>query len=175
MSDVPTGGRDGGLSHSALVEWAVRGLTLLSSLALIVLLLATFVGVIMRYFLSAPILGSNEIIQLGSVALVMLAMPAAAQREAHVRVDVLDGAIGPWGRFIGDIIARVLGMFLLGVLAWRAWDKAFDAFEYGDVTNMISIPFWPFYGLMALSAVLYVVVLTLQLLDIVRAGARAND
>lgn len=167
--------KDRGLAHSTVVGWAVGVLTSLSSVALIVLLAATFVGVIMRYFFSAPILGVNEIVQMGSVALVMLAMPAAAQREAHVRVDVCDTLLGRWGRLAGDILARGIGIYLLGSLGWRSWQKMLDTLEYGDVTNMISIPFWPFYGLLTLSAALYAAVLVLQVFDIIRAGARAND
>lgn len=168
VSEQPASGKDRGIARSTPVEWAVRGLTSLSSVAVAVLLVATFVGVIMRYFFSAPILGVNEIIQMGSVALVMLAMPDAAHTETHVRVDVFDKALGRWGRLIGDLLARSIGIYLLGVLTWRAWLKMLDAMEYRDVTNMISIPFWPFYGLVALSCVLYAIILFLQVIDILR-------
>ena len=67
------------LVHSTSVEWTVRVLTLASSLALAVLLVVTFAGVVMRYAFNAPILGNNEIIEMASVVLVMLAMPRAAQ------------------------------------------------------------------------------------------------
>jgi len=174
MTDAPAAEKPG-LAHSAIVEWAVRMLTSLSSLALVVLLLGTFVGVIMRYVFSAPILGSNEVIQLVSVALVMLAMPTAAQNEIHVRVDVFDRHIGAWGRLVGDILSRGIAVYLLTLLTWRAWLKLRDAAEFGDVTNMLRIPFWPFYGLLALGAVLYAIVLGLQLIDIARAGGNRGE
>ncbi|AXS42303.1 TRAP transporter small permease [Breoghania sp. L-A4] len=164
-----------GLAHSTPVEWAVRALTLLSSIALAILLIATFAGVIMRYVFSAPILGGNEIIELVSVALVMLAMPSAAQREDHVRVDVFDNAIGATGRFLGDILARGISIYLLSLLAWRTWAKLRDAAEFGDATNMLAIPLWPFYGLLALGAALYALVLALQLADVLRAGVSRNE
>lgn len=164
-----------GLAHSTAVEWAVRILNILSSVALAVLLVATFVGVIMRYVFAAPILGSNEIIQLASVALVMLAMPSAAQQEEHIRVDVFDGVIGPVGRFIGDILSRGIATYLLGLLTLRAWAKLQDAAEFGDATNMLSIPLWPFYGLLALGATLYAIVLILQLIDVLRTGVVENE
>jgi TRAP-type C4-dicarboxylate transport system permease small subunit len=164
-----------GLARSTQVGRAVRLLTLLSSLALAVLLLATFVGVIMRYVFAAPILGGNEIIQMASVALVMLAMPGAAHEEIHIRVDVLDEAIGPWGRFIGDVLSRGIAIFLLSMLSWRAWGKLVDAVEYGDASNMLRIPVWPFYGLLLAGAALYAVVLLLQFIDILRAGVSRSE
>ena len=164
-----------GLAHSTFVEWAVRFLTVLSSVALAILLIATFAGVIMRYVFSAPILGINEIVQLVSVALVMLAMPSAAQREQHVRVDVLDNHIGKAGRFIGDLAARGIAIFLLYQLAVRGWAKLQDAAEFGDATNMLAIPLWPFYGLIVLGAVLYALVLVLQVIDVLRNGVLRHE
>lgn len=163
------------LVHSASVEWTVRFLTFASSLALIVLLVTTFAGVIMRYIFNAPILGNNEIIEMASVVLVMLAMPGTAQKEAHIRVDVFDGPIGPAGRFIGDVLTRCVSIFLLAFLGWRSWGKLTDAAEYGDATNMLAIPLWPFYGLLVLGAVLYVLVLAIQLIDIIVSGKARSE
>lgn len=163
------------LAHSTIVEWAVHALTFLSAAALGILLVVTFASVIMRYFFNAPILGSNEIIQLASVVLVMLALPSAAQKEMHIRVDVFDDLIGPVGRLIGDILARAVSVYLLGFLAWRSWGKLMDASEFGEVTNMLQIPLWPFYGLLALGSVLYALVLIIQLVDIIRIGAARSE
>jgi TRAP-type C4-dicarboxylate transport system permease small subunit len=163
------------LAHSTYVEWAVHSLTFLSALSLGILLVVTFASVIMRYFLNAPILGSNEIIQLASVALVMLAMPGAAQAGMHIRVDVFDERIGAVGRFVGDVLTRAVSVYLLGILAWRAWGKLLDAAEFGDVTNMLRIPFWPFYGLLILGSVVYALVLAIQLVDIIRSGAASDE
>lgn len=163
------------LARSTYVEWAVRLLTVLSSLALGLLLVATFTGVIMRYVFSAPILGGNEIIQLASVVLVMLAMPAAARDEVHIRVDIFDDKIGRFGRLLGDILSRSIAIYVLTMLALRSWSKLADAAEYGDATNMLQIPLWPFYGLLVLGAALYAIVLLLQLIDILRVGAGRGE
>ena len=150
-------------------------LTALSVCALGIVLLVTFVGVIMRYVFASPILGSNEIIQLTSIALIMLAMPLAAQKEIHVRVDVFDKLIGGVGRFAGDIFSRAVGTYILAMLGMRAWDKLLEVAEFGDSTNMLQIPIWPFYALLVLGAVLYAIVLVLQGIDIVRHGVSRDD
>jgi len=163
------------LAHSTPVEWAVHSLTYLSAVTLIILLTVTFASVIMRYVFNAPILGSNEIIQLASVVLVMLAMPGAAQADMHIRVDVFDEHIGALGRLAGDMLTRVLSVYLLGILAWRAWGKLMDAAEFGDATNMLGIPLWPFYGLLILGSILYALVLAIQFVDIIRSGEASNE
>ena len=163
------------LVHSKSVEWTVRLLTLASSLALAVLLVVTFAGVVMRYAFNAPILGNNEIIEMASVVLVMLAMPSAAQKELHIRIDVLDGVIGAFGRFAGDLLARAISIYLLALLGWRSWGKLVDAAEYGDATNMLGIPLWPFYALLVLGATLHALVLAIQLMDILRSGVARSE
>ncbi len=175
MTDISRGDDRRALAHSTPVEWAVRVLTGLSILALALVLAVTFIGVIMRYVFSAPILGSNEIIQLASVALVMLAMPLATQQDIHIRVDVFDTHIGAIGRFAGDLLSRLVAGFILVILAWRSWAKMIDAAEFGDATNMLQIPLWPFFGLLALGAALYVIVLALQIIDSLRKGVNPGE
>jgi TRAP-type C4-dicarboxylate transport system permease small subunit len=138
------------------------------SLLFMVVLIA--VGVVLRYAFATPILGINEIVQLNSVAVVMLALPWATSEGAHVRVDVLDNAIGRFGRFVGDVLSRVLSTFVLAVLVWRAGLKALDALEYGDATNMLSLPLWPFYAILATGFALCVLVLLGQLAAILKEG-----
>lgn len=127
-------------------------------------------GIVLRYVFGAPILGLNEIVQLNSVAVVMLALPWATAEGVHVRVDVTDRAIGRWGRFAGDLLARLLSGFVLAVLVWRAALKAQDAAKYGDATNMLGLPIWPFYAILGVGMALCVVVLAAQAVTIMRQG-----
>lgn len=129
------------------------------------------VGVVLRFAFGMPILGINEIVQLNSVAVVMLALPWATAEGAHVRVDVLDRAIGRRGRFIGDVASRVLSGLVLSVLVWRAMLKALDALKYGDATNMLALPIWPFYAILAAGMALCVAVLVGQLALILKEGS----
>jgi TRAP-type transport system small permease protein len=136
----------------------------LAGLGLIFMVITIAVSVVMRYVLGQPMLGVNEIVQLTAVAVVMLALPYCTDERAHVRVDVLDNAIGAGGRWFGDVLSRVLSGFVLSILVWRAGWKAYDAWEFGDATNMLGLPIWPFYALIALGMALCVLVLAEQLL-----------
>ncbi|QYZ72026.1 TRAP transporter small permease [Neotabrizicola shimadae] len=127
-------------------------------------------GVVMRYLFALPILGVNEIVQLTAVAVAMLALPWCTAEGAHVRVDVLDPFIGRWGRFLGDVLSRALSAFVLAVLVWRSALKSLDALKYGDATNMLSLPIWPFYAMIAAGMALCVLVLLGQLALILKEG-----
>ncbi|KGJ06642.1 TRAP-type C4-dicarboxylate transport system, small permease component [Paracoccus halophilus] len=161
-----------GIDLSAWANRAARALAAVSGIGLLLVLVLIFVSVIMRYVFAAPIVGVNEIVVLASIAIVMLALPWCTAENAHVTVDVLDHRIGRWGRFLGDIQARGIAALILSVLVWRAVLKALDAREFGDASNMLQLPIWPFYAIISLGMALTVVVLLLQLVQILREGAK---
>ena len=120
-------------------------------------------SVFQRYIMNDPILGDTEIVQIGMSLVVMMAMPYATNVGAHIRVDVLDNKIGRWGRYLGDLLARGIGAYVLVLLIQKTWDKAWDAHEYGDVTNMIELPVWIAYGAITLGMGAYAAVLVVQI------------
>ena len=148
-------------------------LAALSSVFLLMVLVLVFVGVFARYLFNAPIVGINEFVQLASVGVVMLALPYCTNLGGHVSVDVLDNAIGAGGRFFGDMLSRALSAGVLSVLVWRAGLKSGDAYEFGDATNMIGLPLWPFYGFIAAGMALCVLILIVQLVVIFMQKVRA--
>lgn len=162
----------GNFNLAAQADRAARVLAILAGAGLLLVLALIFVSVVMRYIFSTPIVGVNEIVQLASVGIVMLALPWCTAEGAHVGVDVLDQKIGRWGRFLGDVQARAIAALILSVLVWRASLKAMDAREFGDATNMLQMPIWPFYAMIAIGMALCVLVLIAQLIQILREGAQ---
>lgn len=157
--------------------WFDRANLVLAGVAgasLIFMVVVIAAGVMLRYAFAWPILGSNEIVQLTSVAVVMLALPLCTAANAHVRVDVLDSAIGPWGRLFGDLLSRSLSSLALAILTWRAFFKALDAQRYGDATNMLGLPIWPFYGLLAAGMALCVIIFLGQIAAML-VGAHGHE
>jgi TRAP-type C4-dicarboxylate transport system permease small subunit len=157
-------------ARSTLIDRANLFLAMAAGISLLFMVVLIAVGVVLRFAFALPILGINEIVQLNSVVLVMLALPWATAQAAHVRVDVLDSAIGRWGRFAGDILSRVLSAFVLTILVWRSGAKAVDALRYGDATNMLSLPIWPFYAILSVGIALCVLVLIGQLIELLKTG-----
>ena len=169
------------MSLATVSAWSERsGLATLAlgAVAGVLLLLMTgliSVAVIMRYIIGQPILGVNEIVQLNAVALAMLALPHATHSGAHVRADIFDPMLGRWGRWLADIFTRVISIIALGFLVQRAWDKALDAHEYGDATNMLGLPIWPVYGLIVLGMALCILVFALQVAELLLTRRAIGD
>lgn len=149
---------------------ATAGLAWIGGIALMALVVLIVAGVVMRYVFGQPILGSNEIIQLSAVALVMSALPYCTGLNGHVKVDVFDPFLGRFGRLAGDVLSRLLSGYVLIILCNRAVWKAADAFEFEDATNMLGLPIWPFYAILALGTGFCVLIFALQILAVILEG-----
>lgn len=121
-------------------------------------------AVVMRYAVGQPLLGVNEIVQLTAVAVVMAGLPYCTFHSGHVRVDVFDKQIGRWGRLFGDLVSRLLSITALTILCRRAVLKALDAWEFGDVTNMLGLPLWPFYAILSVGVGLCAIIYAEQII-----------
>jgi TRAP-type C4-dicarboxylate transport system permease small subunit len=150
----------------------LRALAAISGAVLFLIMCLVSYAVFRRYVMNDPVLGDAEIVQIGMSLVVMMAMPYATANGAHIRVDIFDSRIGAWGRFLGDLMARSVGAYILFLLIDKTWDKALDAHEYGDVTNMIEIPVWIAYGSITIGMGGYAVVLVVQLLLQLISGVR---
>jgi len=151
-------------------ERLLKYVALAGGLILFALMVLVSVAVFNRKVLNEPILGDFEIVKIGLSVVVMLAMPYVTLRGAHIRVDILDQFIGSYGRFFGDVFARLVSCFVFTLLIMKTWNKMLDAHKYGDVTNMIEIPVAIAYGAITLGFGLSIVVLAWQLYSQCRQG-----
>jgi TRAP-type C4-dicarboxylate transport system permease small subunit len=152
------------------VERLLKFVALLGGLILFAIMLLITVAVFNRKVLNDAILGDFELVQIGLSLVVMMAMPYVTLREAHIRVDILDRFIGSYGRFFGDVFARLTSIFVLYLLIEKTLKKTLDAHKYGDVTNMIEIPVSIAYGAITIGFGLTILVFVGQLVSQCRKG-----
>lgn len=143
-------------------------LATISGLTLAFMMVFVFAGAILRYAFNAPIAGGNEVLEMASVAIVMLAVPYCTTQDAHVRIDLLDSTLGRVGRMLTDVLYSVIGIIVLWFLVKSYIARALDAHEFDDVTNMLDIPLWPFYGMIVFGMGLYALILAFQLVKLAR-------
>ena len=157
-------------SGNRWIEQTLKLVALIGGFILFLIMALVSVAVYFRYILNSPILGDTELVEIGMSLVVMMAMPFVTLTNSHIRVDVLDRFIGSAGRFIGDIFARLISCFVLGLLVLKTWDKTLEAIEYEDVTNMIELPVWIPYGAITVGFGLTVLVLLGQLVRQIQQG-----
>ena len=132
------------------------------------LFLAAMVGltvadVVLRSFFASPIRGMLELIELGLVCTIFIALPAVFLRREHLVVDVIDHFAKPRVVRFLDRLGDLVTLGVLAVMAWQMWPLARTMVEFGDVTSDLSIPRM-FYWIPVLLGVGFSALATLMLL-----------
>lgn len=131
-----------------------------------------------RYFFNRPFRGGYELTQLAMSVIVACGLPYTAIKRGHVSVDILSRALDrPPMRWL-NFAVHALGALVLGTLAYQSFGYALKGYGYGDVTNMMRIPKYPFQFAVSFSAALFTVVLVIDALKALRPpsgdGSREN-
>ena len=139
------------------------GLAVASGCILIALIGLTFADVVLRYVFAAPILGTKDLLEMGMVTVVALAFPFTWRIGGHIVVDLIpDYRIAALNRG-RDVTVRAIGLFVFAALAWQAWLRADDAALFNEATNMIALPFQPFFWVLAGAAAFQAFVLAAEI------------
>ena len=158
-----------------LIGYAVRRAAFISGLALLWLMALTIGAVVMRYLFNAPILGAQDLSEVSLVLVVFPAMAYCGWTGGHVALDLISSFFSSaklrWSDSLIQLISGILFIYLSWVSAWRG----LDALEYGDASNLIEIPHWPFFFVISLGSALYAVVLMTLAVKAARRPARISD
>ena len=139
-----------------------KGFAFIAGMVLFMLVLLIFTDVILRYFFTAPILGVEDTLQMGMVAVIFGSAPHVWRNAEHIVVDLLPEYQQDWLRIGRNLSIRILIFGLMVILSWQAWIGAEDAVFFGNATNMIEIPFGPFYLMIAASAAFHAIVVLIE-------------
>ena len=137
-------------------------LAVLSGVVLLCLIGLTFVDVVMRYVFSAPILGAKDLLQMGMVLVFALALPFTWRMGGHIVVDLVPDYPIPRLTRTRDVAVRLIGLLIFAVLSWQAWLRADDAALFNEATNMIEVPFRPFFQVLGACAAIQTLALVVE-------------
>lgn len=117
--------------------WALAGGVLL--LAIVLLNAASLTG---NIFLSQPVPGDFEIVEMGVAVAVFCFLPYCQITGANVSADIFTSGVGPrmiatFG-MLGSLVAFGFAILLL----WRMYDGLLDYRLYLQVTTIYQIPIW---------------------------------
>ena len=110
----------------------------ISGAVMLVIMVLTTINAVMRA-LGKPILGTTEIVMVGTAATIFLGFGYCALHEGHIRVDIVKAF--PKIDYALDFIAVVF----LPVLAVQCIKQGNFAMKVGNSTQTLGIPKFPFY------------------------------
>lgn len=147
---------------------ALRWLALAGGMVLVAMVLLTVVDVTLRKLWNAPIFGAQNISELALLVVVFCAVAHCGREKGHISVNLLGDALGARFTRVADTLVNLIGAAIFALLTWRALVAALQAIEIERVSNLLAIPHWPFYAMIALGAGLYAIV---QLIEAIGAAS----
>lgn len=140
-----------------MLKWIVQVLEVLCSLVLAAMMLLTFVDVIGRYLLGAPVFGASEMISTMLALIIFLGLGLANARDKHIVVELFDHRVRRLGPRTYDIIVQGFSLLAMCLIVYALFEQAREAAHIGSTTIVLEWPLAWITGSVAVLAALSVV------------------
>ncbi len=99
--------------------------------------------VFVRYVLNGSTIWQTEFVTYSIVAATFLGSPYVLLLKGHVRVDLIENAVGENGKIGLRLISDVLSLVFCGLLAWAGWIYFQEAWADKWTTDTVwALPLW---------------------------------
>ena len=117
---------------------------ILGSFLLITMMLLVATNVVLRYVFEIPLHGALEITEFIMVAIVYFTLSHTQAIKAHIRVELLHGAVSRRTSLIFDLIAYVFGLGIFILITWQTVMSFLDSWGILEETDgYIEFPIYP--------------------------------
>jgi TRAP-type C4-dicarboxylate transport system permease small subunit len=115
----------------------------------VIMMLLTVVNSLGRYTHKFTVTGIIELSSFMLVMIIFLTIPAVQGKNGHVVVGLIVDRLSPRAQAIIDAITYTIGLSASILAAWQAAEEGFRMSQTGEVSLTLSIPFSPFYYVLA--------------------------
>lgn len=140
-----------------ILNGIVQVLEVLCSIVLAAMMLLTFVDVIGRYALGAPVFGASEMISTMLALTIFLGLGIANARDKHIVVELFDGKVRSLSPRVYDFLIQGFSIFAMCLIVYVLWEQALEAKHVGSTTIVLEWPLAWITGTVAFLAGLSVV------------------
>ncbi|NQU72812.1 MAG: TRAP transporter small permease [Rhodospirillales bacterium] len=144
-------------------DLAVTASGILAGVVLLALMLLTTADVAARYFLNSPINGVVDLTEFSVLIMTFLGFAYCGFRGANVAIELLFNKFGPVAQLWLKRLSNALGSTLFATIAWRSIIQSIDVREFNETSQLLTIPNWPFYYVVAFGAALFAWVMLLRI------------
>ena len=152
-----------------------EGLAVVGGLSLLFVTVFTVLSVVGRTGFDTPILGDQEVVELGCAVAIFAFMPYCQMRAANVIVDFFTARVSPAGRSLLDALMNAIFSACILIVTWRLAVGGLGAFEAGDNTMFLRIPQWWGYSFAFLACLAWTLACFYSVFRSLRAARRSPD
>jgi len=127
------------LEHDKYLRAAALPFGYAAAAVLVFMMLFVTVDWVMHHIFDAPILGVVDVIDLGLLVCIFLAMPGVFLRDEHVVVDVIDQMVSPKTVFRLRLLGLVLTLIFLALMITYMVQPALEKLDQHEVSMTLGI------------------------------------
>jgi len=130
------------------------------------------VDVIGRYFLSSPIKGDYEFVEVMTGLVISLSLAYALVVDQHVRINILTSRLSRRAQLFSDILAYFAGLLIFTVASWQTIVYAGSLRKTGLLIGVLPIPAWPFVYVVAVGFISLALVFLARFIQSLGIGSK---
>jgi TRAP-type C4-dicarboxylate transport system permease small subunit len=132
-----------------------EGLAVFGGISLLIITVFTVLSVVGRTGFDLPILGDQEVVELGCAVAIFSFMPYCQMRAANVIVDFFTAPLSLAARDFLDTLMNGAFSACIALITWRLAIGTMGVFNSGDASMFLRIPLWWGYSFALLACVLW--------------------
>ncbi|KAF0676088.1 TRAP transporter small permease [Profundibacterium mesophilum] len=130
---------------------------------------------IMRYLFTAPTSWSLEINTFLIIYVAIMTAADVQRTDSHIRISFFSDMMGKGGQRATRVVIGLFGVAFSGIMAWRGYLMAFQAWDYGErVSSSFGTPMVFPYAMIPIGFGLLAVRFALNVLDAI-TGRNQDD
>ncbi|ESR22527.1 Tripartite ATP-independent periplasmic transporter, DctQ component [Lutibaculum baratangense AMV1] len=150
------------------LRWLVWTMNVLAGVALILMTALVVLATVMRYFVGAPLMFSDELVGLLFCGTSFLAIPISLLQRRHISVDIVVGNLPDRGRRLIDVLAVLIFITFAAAFIYNAFDFADFSRQIGSSSDIGSLLLWPWMMVLPATFLVAALIALIQLVDAVR-------
>ena len=111
---------------------------------------------------------------MGMVIVFFFALPLTSRVNGHIVVDLLPEFSNDYFNLLRDAFVKLLTLSIFGFLAWEGAIRAEESAIMGEATNMIEIPYRPFFYVLVTGCLINAIILVFET-ALLLFGERIDD
>lgn len=147
-----------------------EGLAVLGGISLLIVTVFTVVSVVGRTALDMPVLGDQEIVEIGCAFAIFAFMPYGQMRAANVIVDFFTARLSLRHRDLLDALMNAVFSACVLLITWRLAVGGIGAFKSGDNSMFLRIPQWWGYSVAFVACIIWSLACCYSVWRSLRAG-----
>ncbi|MGR3493785.1 TRAP transporter small permease [Citreimonas sp.] len=156
-------------------EWLERITRAGGELVLVFMVVTICYDAIMRYLFTAPTSWSLEINTFLIIYVAVMSAADVQRTDSHIRISFFADRVGQLGQRINRIVIGIFGLGFAGIMAWRGYLMAYQAWEYGErVSSSFGTPMVYPYAMIPIGFGLLAVRFALNILDAITGRDRTD-